>query len=78
MSPGVAAEHGAPRTSRKPRWFDGKTAVVVGCVCAVVAFRFAVVATYNAPAGDGHQYFSLAQSLVHDGRYAYNSIPPPL
>jgi hypothetical protein len=49
--------------------------VVVGGVVLLLAFRFAVVATWHAPAGDGVQYHQLAQQLSLTGRFAFG--PPP-
>ena len=39
--------------------------------------RLAIVTSYAAPAGDGHQYFHLSQELIADGRYAYGASLPP-
>ena len=51
-----------------PLWNRLLWAVFVLCA---LAFRLAIVASWHAPAGDGHQYYHLSQELVSDGRFAY-------
>ncbi len=52
-------------------------AVVLGVLLTIV-LRLAVVSSWYAPAGDGHQYYHLSQELLTQGRYAYGPTPQPL
>jgi 4-amino-4-deoxy-L-arabinose transferase-like glycosyltransferase len=45
-------------------------------ITLLVAFRIAVVVSYHAPAGDGLQYYRLAEELRRHHRYAF--APPPV
>jgi hypothetical protein len=47
-------------------------------VLLTIVARLAVVSSWHAPAGDGHQYFHLSQTLISDGRFAYGPAPQPL
>jgi hypothetical protein len=59
--------------SRARNW----TIAIVVVLLTIVA-RLAVVASWHAPAGDGHQYYHLSQTLISDGRFAYGPAPQPL
>jgi 4-amino-4-deoxy-L-arabinose transferase-like glycosyltransferase len=49
-----------------------------GVVIVVSALlRLAIVTSYAAPAGDGHQYYRLSQALIAGGRFAYGESLPP-
>lgn len=45
-------------------------------VAGVIAFRLAIVGTWHAPAGDGVQYYRLAQELRRAGRFAFSPTAP--
>ena len=60
-------------SSRARTW----TLAIVVVLLTIVA-RLAVVASWHAPAGDGHQYYHLSQTLISDGRFAYGPAPQPL
>jgi len=47
-------------------------------IAAALALRIAVVHTWHVPAGDGHQYYQLAQQLAAKHRFAYGNAPAPL
>ena len=56
------------------RWLPGVAFAVT--LALVLWFRFFVVRTWHAPAGDGVDFYQLSQSLQLTGRFAYG--PPPL
>lgn len=50
----------------------------LGGVAALVALRVAIVLSWHQPAGDGIQYYRLAQNLRASGRFAFAAPPAPL
>lgn len=60
-------------SSRARAW-----AIPIVVVALTIVARLAVVASWHAPAGDGHQYYHLSQTLISDGRFAYGPAPQPL
>lgn len=50
----------------------------IPAILACLVFRVAVVLSWQASAGDGLQYYALAQELVREHRFAYAAAPAPL
>ena len=57
----------------RPRAIFAAVVVVV-----TIVLRLAIVSSWYAPAGDGHQYYRLSQELLAQGRFAYGPTPQPL
>src|SRR5690242_8438813 len=53
-----------------------RNALIALAIVAAIAFRVAVVLTYHKPAGDGMQYFQLAQELRRANRFAFAPTAP--
>jgi len=61
------------RTRRLLLWAAAAVAVALA-----LTFRLLVVASWHAPAGDGIQYYRLAQELRQHHRFAYGPLPAAL
>ncbi|HWE28700.1 MAG TPA: hypothetical protein VHB97_11905 [Polyangia bacterium] len=55
-----------------------KRAAVVSTFAALVVLRLAIVRSWAKPAGDGLQYYRLAEGLREHGRFAFAGPPLPL
>ena len=64
-----------PAEVKKSRWRWGGFGFLIA---AALLFRLAVVSSYQAPAGDGLQYFKLSHELRQNRRFAYAPPPAPL
>lgn len=60
------------------RLVTARRAALVVVLLGLVAFRVALVRTFQAPAGDGLQYYRVAAELGRSGRFAFGPPPAPL